>query len=328
MSITFRRIAIIPAALATTGLTLGLAAPVAQAQSDLPGQHTGPVQFWADATDHCQVTFTHSNSTNGQYPLDWRIDGEPLRGPDYGTGATSHRRFNPAPNQPQFQTGVVGYRSDFVPLVSARTVTLTDLADLPDRGADDHNIEFRMILGPHTPHRGDGRWHTVAVTGCQTDTTSTLTAPTSAAPGVPVPLTVQVAPADANGTVQFYEDGAPFGEPVPVVGGDATIERAFAELGDRVLTAAFIPAVPAASDTPYAPSTTAPVTIRIAEPPVESGSLGFGSLGLLCGEDALSSASSTGSVSASCDVTVDDAPSGSLLQLASVSTADSGGQAE
>lgn len=268
----------IPAVLAVGALLGGLASPIASAQEGLPGQHTGPVQFWASGNDQCQVEFTMSNATNGAYTMDWRIDEEPLTGPDYGSGPISHRTYRGDLNLPQFNHPAVGYKFDYQPLISSRTVTLTDLGDLPNRAADAHTVDFRMILGPDGRHRGDGRWHSVTVTGCQSATSATIDAPTTATVGDPVDLTVRIAPEDANGSVQFFDGGEPIGEPVPVTDGAATLRHQFDQSGDHVLSATFTPAEPAADGTPYAPSESNPVTISIEEPSAGTGSLTAGSL--------------------------------------------------
>ena len=280
---TRRRQTTIPAVLAAGVLLTGLAAPVAHAQENLPGQHTGPVQFWAEGNDQCQVTFTMSNATNGAYTMDWRIDDEPLTGPNYGSGPTSKRTFRSLINQPQFSAiePKVGYRRNFdPPLVNSETVTLTALNTLPNRGADSHTIDFRVILGPDGRDRGNGEWHTTTVSGCLTDTSATFDAPAPATVGEPVDLTVRVAPAGAAGSVQFFDAGQPIGEPVPVVDGASTLQHSFEGVGDHVLTATFTPAEPGPTDTPYGPSDAGPVTITVREADEGTGSLGIGSLDL------------------------------------------------
>lgn len=280
MTIVIRRQAI-PAVVAAGTLLIGLTSPVANAQAGLPGQHTGPVQFWAEGNDQCQVELTMSNATNGAYTMDWRIDEEPLTGPDYGTGPTSHRKYRGDLNPPQFSATPpkVGYRSDYEPLVSSRTVTLTDLSDLPNRAADAHTVDFRVVLGPDGGHRGDGQWHTATFTGCQSDTTATFETPASVTVGQPVDLTVRIAPDAATGAVQFFDGGQPIGEPVPVVDGVATLSHEFDASGDHALSATFTPAEPTATSTPYAPSEAGPVTISVEDPSPGTGSLGAGSLG-------------------------------------------------
>ncbi|MDH6680990.1 hypothetical protein M2284_005232 [Rhodococcus sp. LBL1] len=70
-------------------------------------------------------------------------------------------------------------------------------------------------------------------------TTTTLQAPSSAVQGTTVTLTTWLDPAQATGTVQFKENGAPIGSPVAVDGGTAQLSYAFTQLGNRTITAEF-----------------------------------------------------------------------------------------
>lgn len=66
----------------------------------------------------------------------------------------------------EFQSGGPGYVSNLDPVTSTLTVNLRDLDDLPNPEAGEHTIEYRLIYGPHTPHRDDPNVYETTVTGC------------------------------------------------------------------------------------------------------------------------------------------------------------------
>ncbi|WP_031940788.1 beta strand repeat-containing protein [Prescottella defluvii] len=70
-------------------------------------------------------------------------------------------------------------------------------------------------------------------------TTLGLTVPQTAETGASVDLTANVTPADAQGTVQFKDNGNNIGSPVTVVSGAATLSHEFTTAGARSITAEF-----------------------------------------------------------------------------------------
>ncbi|NKS67751.1 hypothetical protein GS461_22765, partial [Rhodococcus hoagii] len=68
---------------------------------------------------------------------------------------------------------------------------------------------------------------TVAVSNPDVATSLSLSAPASAETGSSVDLTATVTPANAQGSVQFTDNGAPIGSPVPVANGSATLPHTF-----------------------------------------------------------------------------------------------------
>ncbi len=66
-----------------------------------------------------------------------------------------------------------------------------------------------------------------------------LSAPASAETGSSVDLTATVTPANAQGSVQFTDNGAPIGSPVPVTSGSATVPHTFTSAGTHSLAANF-----------------------------------------------------------------------------------------
>lgn len=163
------------AALASATVLGGAGAASAQ-------QDEGPVQFSAEGGDNCEVIFTVQNQTNSKfYTIDYQIDGE-FDGHEDGTwderkhaGSESgdirwgaHSEI--ADDTDEFQAGVTGYVSNLDPVTSTKTVNLRDLDDLPNPEADEHTIQYRLIYGPHTPHRDDANIYTTSVTGCADST--------------------------------------------------------------------------------------------------------------------------------------------------------------
>lgn len=344
---------LLPAALVACGICLG-ASPAASAE----GWDQGPVRFSASGNDQCQVEFTIINQTNGYYVVDFAVDGEDptslvgVPGVWSQAGVSVRSRFsfnsvayditrvvgrlgvqNSAPAPPVFAPGTAPYVTDRDPITTTRTVDLLDQPRLPNRSSDTHTVTYQVVVGPQSvdkgfdPATGQFALLETEVSGCQTETVSTLSVPPSAVSGTMVDLTVQVAPSAAAGTVQFFADDEPIGDPVDVVGGSATLPHVFSEIGDHLITATFTPAPVAddSTDTPYASSTAGPASITVQAEQPGTGSLSPGSLTVLCGEDANGSLhpgslGSTGSASTGSLGSICDAPgsAGSAVELGSL----------
>ncbi|MDH6282210.1 Ig-like domain-containing protein [Prescottella agglutinans] len=80
---------------------------------------------------------------------------------------------------------------------------------------------------------------TVSVTAPDVATSTALTVPTDAKTGASVQLTAAVTPANATGTVQFRDNGADIGAPVPVSGGGASLQHTFTATGTHNIVAVF-----------------------------------------------------------------------------------------
>lgn len=334
MPMSFRRL-LLPAALTACGICLTVP-PAASAE----GWDQGPVRFSASGDDERRVDFTIINETNAYYVVDYAVDGEDptslvgVPGIWSQTGVSVRARFtlnsvpyditrvvgrqgvqNSAPAAPVFAPGTAPYVTNRDPITTTRTVNLLDQPRLPNRASDTHTVTYQVVLGPQSADKGfdpaTGQFALLEteVSGCQTETVSTLTAPPSAVPGVPVDLAVHVTPMEAAGTVQFFADGDPIGAPVDVTGGSATLQHVFTEIGDPVLTATFTPqpVEDDTFDTPYAASNAAPVTISVRDEHPGTGSLSPGSVRVLCdgddegspGPGSTGSSSSAGSSSSS-----------------------------
>ncbi|MDH6680210.1 hypothetical protein M2284_004436 [Rhodococcus sp. LBL1] len=79
----------------------------------------------------------------------------------------------------------------------------------------------------------------VRVEAKRDNTTTTVSAPPTAAKSSPVDLTATVTPSGATGTVQFFEGANPIGDPVAVSGGHATLSHAFTEMGAHSISAKY-----------------------------------------------------------------------------------------
>ncbi|RVW02245.1 Ig-like domain-containing protein [Rhodococcus spongiicola] len=66
-----------------------------------------------------------------------------------------------------------------------------------------------------------------------------VTVPGTAITGVPVDLSAQLSPVEAQGTVQFFDGGAPIGDPVEVVNAAASVSHTFAAAGEYGISAEF-----------------------------------------------------------------------------------------
>ncbi|WP_245814029.1 Ig-like domain-containing protein [Rhodococcus marinonascens] len=89
-------------------------------------------------------------------------------------------------------------------------------------------------------------------------TWTSLSGPSAALNGAPVTLTANIDPAPGGGTVQFRDGVTAIGDPVDVVGGEASITHAFDLNGDHTVTAEFLGAAG------YSASTSEPRTINVS----------------------------------------------------------------
>ncbi|TJZ74388.1 hypothetical protein FCG67_22240 [Rhodococcus oryzae] len=177
----------LPTVALAAGAAIALTGGVALAAELDPGQTTGPVRFSAVDKGDCNAFFTIENQTNiTTYTIDFRIDDEPLTGPDWGqtppgpTGRTegleSKAEF---PTWPEFpntpETPMVKDRETVTATYTLNLKTDLDPTDppLPNPAAGTHKLDYRMVLGP-PGNLGDGgpewigdrQWHTTTITGC------------------------------------------------------------------------------------------------------------------------------------------------------------------
>lgn len=142
-------------------LTALAVAPPASAAS--PG-----TDISASSPRPCEVTFQIVNRTNSTfYTIDFRVDGEPLTGPNYGSGPTGRLSVHSevAPGTPTFGTPGVGYTNNLPPFTSTKTENLKTLG-YPDKPSSaTYNVEYRMILGPSSPDRHP-TFQSILVNGC------------------------------------------------------------------------------------------------------------------------------------------------------------------
>ena len=156
----------------TVARTLAVALPLAMMSAmamTSPAVAASPgTDISASSPGPCEVTFQIVNRTNStSYTIDFRVDGEPLTGPNYGSGPTGRLSVHSevAPGTPIFQPGVVGYRNDLPPFTSSKTENLHTLG-YPDKlPTETYNVEYRMILGPNSPDRHPN-FQSIQVPGC------------------------------------------------------------------------------------------------------------------------------------------------------------------
>lgn len=164
MTTNFRRGTTIAGGFAAAALAVGMASPVASAQ-----KLDGPVQFWAAGNDQCEVEFTVLNSTNGEYILDWWVEGQDKTGEDFGLGPTGQiiesRNYTPT-----FGSPGVSYKFDYaVPLTTNVVYNLDEVEGLPDSEDGEYTVNYRMASGPEGGHRGKADGYSTTVTGCETE---------------------------------------------------------------------------------------------------------------------------------------------------------------
>ncbi|NKT15181.1 hypothetical protein GS495_20025 [Rhodococcus hoagii] len=147
---------------------------------------------------------------------------------------------------------------------------------LVDKGADltfTYKVRNDAQVGPRTAGMsmnvyafiGTQVWNpmtglNLSVTQPSVATTTTVTVQPVAKVGATVPLTASVNPADANGTVQFKENGANIGSPVTVTNGVATLDHVFNNQGTRSISASFL------GSGPYADSSGAAKNVAVTVP--------------------------------------------------------------
>ena len=147
------------------GLAMTAPASAASPGTDISASSPGP----------CQVTFQIVNRTNSTaYTIDFRVDGEPLTGPNFGSGPTGRLSVHSAvaPGTPTFGTPGVGYSNSLPPFTSTKTENLKTLG-YPDKQPNQtYFVEYRMILGPNSPDRHPV-FQSILVPGCAVSGSST-----------------------------------------------------------------------------------------------------------------------------------------------------------
>ncbi|RVW02142.1 Ig-like domain-containing protein [Rhodococcus xishaensis] len=112
---------------------------------------------------------------------------------------------------------------------------------------------------PSTAKAKSSQSGTQDVTVTDVATSLEVSAPGTAITGEPVELTAAVSPVEAQGTVQFFDGGAPVGDPVEVVGGAAVLSHAFAAAGEYSVSAEFTGALG------FTNTSAAPVAVAVAD---------------------------------------------------------------
>ncbi|WP_433702521.1 beta strand repeat-containing protein [Prescottella equi] len=182
------------------------------------GQGTNPAGAWVRVADPVPTTTTVQTPGSA-------TTGEPV---------TLTATVDPAnaDGQVQFKDGASNIGSPVTPVNGVATLTHTFDT------AGSHAITAQFTAG-----RGfddsTSTVQTVAVSNPDVATSLSLSAPASAETGSSVDLTATVTPANAQGSVQFTDNGAPIGSPVPVASGSATLPHTFTSVGTHSLAANF-----------------------------------------------------------------------------------------
>lgn len=165
-------------------------------------------------------------------------------------------------------------------MAKANTVdhTLTDQSSVTRFIEDNWSLgriagSFDALAGPFTgmldlthPHGAPPNPRPLMLdptTGLPAISTTLRVVPNSGSQGVPKVLIARVSPNDADGTVQFTDDGNDLGSPVRVAGGQAILVTRDLTSGIHSLTAVFSPTDPAA----FAPSKSSTVTVTGTQHP-------------------------------------------------------------
>ncbi|ORL72236.1 Ig-like domain-containing protein [Prescottella equi] len=129
--------------------------------------------------------------------------------------------------------------------------------------AGSHSITAEFIGGPGF---ASSTAAAQSVTVSDPDVTTSLTVQVSgtATTGSPVDLTATVSPSGAQGAVQFTDNGAPIGSPVPVVNGVVTLPHTFTSTGAHSVGAEFV------AGAGFTNSSASPQTVTVSDPDVET----------------------------------------------------------
>ncbi|WP_051919599.1 beta strand repeat-containing protein [Prescottella defluvii] len=105
--------------------------------------------------------------------------------------------------------------------------------------AGSHSVTADFIAGAGFVNSSASA-QSITVTDPDVTTSLSLSVPASAETGSDVSLSATVSPSDAQGSVQFKDNGVNIGSPVAVSGGTATLPHSFSTAGSHSVTADFI----------------------------------------------------------------------------------------
>ncbi|WP_258195554.1 Ig-like domain-containing protein [Rhodococcus sp. OK519] len=127
--------------------------------------------------------------------------------------------------------------------------------------AGSHDITAEFIAGPGFASSAAAP-QSVAVSNPDVTTSLSLSLPGSATTGSSVDLTATVSPSNAQGTVQFTDNGSPIGSPVPVTNGSAMLPHTFTGAGSHSVAANFV------AGPGFVNSSAAAQTVTVSDPDV------------------------------------------------------------
>ncbi|WP_430334962.1 Ig-like domain-containing protein [Rhodococcus sp. ACT016] len=126
-------------------------------------------------------------------------------------------------------------------IIGSTVLTFTTTYKVPANFAfGDYNSAFVFDVYSFSSQQGsNASGAEVRVEAKRDNTTTTVSAPPTAAKGSDTTLTATVSPSNATGTVQFFDGANPIGDPVEVNGGTATLTHAFDEMGTHSISAKY-----------------------------------------------------------------------------------------
>ncbi|MFC9519195.1 beta strand repeat-containing protein [Nocardiaceae bacterium NPDC056970] len=207
------------------------------------GQGSNPAGAWVRVADPVTTTTTVQGPTSATT----------------GQSVTLTATVDPtnANGQVQFKDGASNIGSPVTPVNGVATLAHT----FDTAGSHDITAQFSAGRGFDD---STSVVHTVTVSNPDVATSLSLSAPTTAETGSSVDLTATVAPANAQGNVQFTDNGASIGASVPVVNGVATLPHTFTSAGTHSIAADFTAAAG------FTDSSATAQTVTVADPDVET----------------------------------------------------------
>ncbi|WFR72785.1 Ig-like domain-containing protein [Prescottella defluvii] len=247
------------------GSNIGAPVAVVNGVATLPHAFTGAGAHSVGASFTGAAGFTNSTATahdmtvsdpDVQTSLSVSVPGSATTGSSVDLTATV---------SPSNAQGSVQFKDNGA-IIGAPVVVVNGAAVLPHSfaGAGAHSItaEFTGAAGFTN---STAAAHEVTVSDPDVTTSLSVSVPGSATTGSSVDLTATVSPSNAQGSVQFKDNGAPVGAAVPVANGAATMPYTFNAAGSFQVTAEFTGAAGFTNSTAAAQTVSVSVPVQQTE---------------------------------------------------------------